>query len=289
MTVKIGRRVEKRWGALFTCLTTRAIHIELVNTLTTDSTIMALKRFISRRGSPQIIYSDNATNFKGASKELKDAVHSLDKNEFNIFSRQRKIEWKFNPPCAPNMGGAWERLIRSVKNAMTVVLKNQNPKEEVLLTTLIEIEHAINSRPLTHVSVDPRDQEALTPNHFLLGSSSGEIRFGRHDAQYKCTSKQWRISQNFADSIWKRWLREYLPTLIARKKWQVDEEPLEVGNLVLILDQNAPRNEWKKGIIFQIFPATDSQVRLARVKTAYGPFTRPTRKLIKFSCVQKSS
>ena len=189
MLVKIGRRREKRWGVLFTCMSTRAIHIELASSLSTDSAIMALQRFIARRGVPLCMYSGNATNFKGASKELVNGVRSLDNKKLENFLTNRKIAWKFNPPSAPHMGGCWERQIRTVKIVLMTILKEQAPKEEVLLTTLTEIEHSVNSRPLTHVSVDPRDQEAITPNHFLIGSSSGEIKFNRHDLQLKCTRK----------------------------------------------------------------------------------------------------
>ena len=187
--VKIGRRQEKRWGALFTCLTIRAIHIELVHSLSTDSTIMAIKRFIARRGAPFFFKSDNATNFKGASKELLDAVLLLDHKVIENSCSSYKIKWYFNPPSAPHLVGAWERMVSSVKTALHVVLREHVPKEEVLGTILAVIEHSINSRPLTHVSIDPRDNEALTPNHFLIGKSSGEIRSNRLDVQLKCTRK----------------------------------------------------------------------------------------------------
>ena len=101
-----------------------------------------------------------------------------------------KIEWKFIPPSAPHMGGAWEHLVRSVKNALKVIFKDQTPPEEVLSTALTEIEHTINSRPLTHVSIDPDDLEALTPNHFLIGSSSGEVRLSKYDTSAICSRKQ---------------------------------------------------------------------------------------------------
>ena len=122
----------------------------------------------------------------------------------------------------------------------------------------------------------------------MIGRSSGEIRSSRNDIQSKCTRKQWLLAQQFADAFWRRWLREYLPTLASRKKWHNDEEPLNVGDIVLILDNNIERNAWRKGVITRIFTATDEQVRIADVKTAYGPFTRPTRKLIRFVKVQNS-
>lgn len=269
--VKVGRKTEKRYGVLFTCLTIRAIHIEIANSLSTNSAILAILRFSSRRGLPLLLKSDNATNFKGASGELKQAIATLDQNKINKFCVERGIEWSFNPTAAPHMGGAWERLVRSVKTALTLVLKDHSPKEEVLMTALTEIEHSINSRPLTHVSVDLGDPEALTPNNFLIGYSSGEIRFEKYDNK-KCLRKRWLQVQSFADAGWRRWLREYLPTLISRAKWQKDESPLKVGDLVLILDSNSERNQWKKGVITRAHAASDGQVRVVEVKTCLRYF-----------------
>ena len=201
MIVKIGRRREKRWGALFTYMTTRAIHFELSHSLSTDSAIMAFRRFTSRRGTPATIYSDNGTNFKGMQTKLNQVLKELDREKIENYAVKNNITWKFNPPTASHMVGAWERLTRSVKTALSVVFKENVPKEEVLLTFLCEIEHAVYSHPLTHISVDPRDQEALTPNNFLLGSSSGQIRLSKCDAQIKCTNKQWQLAQHFAGAF----------------------------------------------------------------------------------------
>ena len=165
-----------------------------------------------------VMYSDNGTNFRGACKELKDELLKMDTNKQYQYALKNGMKWVFNPPDAPHMGGAWERLIRSVKTALAIVLKEQAPTKEVLYTLLTEVEHSVNSRPLTHVSVDPRDSEALTPNHFLIGTSSGQVKLGTYDAADVCVKKQWRIAQAFADAFWKRWLREYVPTLLPRKK-----------------------------------------------------------------------
>ncbi|XP_026672465.1 uncharacterized protein LOC113464792 [Ceratina calcarata] len=292
MQVKIGRRREKRWGALFTCMTTRAIHIELAHSLSTDSAIMAFRRFSAVRGTPVCVYSDNGTNFRGMDRELKQAIRELNRTEINNFACKNNIEWKFNPPTASHMGGAWERMIRSVKTALGTVLKEQAPREEVLITLLAEVAHCVNSRPLTHVSTDPRDDEALTPNHFLLGSSSGQIRISRCDLQTTCPRKQWRLAQSFADAFWRRWLREFLPTLMPRKKWRESEPPLKVGDIVLILDDNTERNTWRKGVITEVFPGADGQVRVAEVRTANGnlqnieAFTCKTWPLI-FECQER--
>lgn len=281
MFVKIGRRREKRWGVLFTCLTTRAIYLELAHSLTASSAIMAIQRLAARRGSPLVIYSDNGTNFTKASKELRDAIAEIDVEKQKEYAVANRIKWLFNPPDAPHMGGAWERLIRSVKTALGTVMRDQAPNEEVLLTLLAEIEHSVNSRPLTHVSVDPRDNEALTPNHFIIGSSSGEIKLGTYEARAVCPRNQWRIAQSFADAFWKRWLKEYLPTQIPRSKWNNPEKPLTVGDLVLIVDYQAPRNTWKRGTITEVYPGADGEVRIAKIRGPAGEFIRPARKLIR--------
>ena len=154
-----------------------------------------------------------------------------------------KINWVLNPPSASHIEGVWERLIRFIKTALTVVLREQAPKKETLLTILKEIENSVNSRPLTRVSVDPRDFEALTPNHFLLGISSGQIRISRCNAQSVYTRKQWEIAQNFANAFWRRWIREFLPSLIPRKKWHDKSEVIKLNDIVLILDKNLERNQ----------------------------------------------
>ncbi|XP_076389575.1 uncharacterized protein LOC143264787 [Megachile rotundata] len=281
MHVKIGRRREKRWGVIFTCLTTRAIYLEMAHSLSASSAIMALRRLTARRGSPSVIYSDNATNFAKASKELRDAIANIDVDKQKEYAAANRIKWLFIPPDAPHMGGAWERLIRSVKNALSVVLREQAPSEEVLLTLLAEIEHSVNSRPLTHVSIDPRDNEALTPNHFIIGTSSGAPNLHTYEARAVCPKNQWKIAQSFADSFWRRWLKEYLPTQIPRTKWNTTGDQLAVDDIVLLIDYQAPRNTWKRGKIVEVFPGEDGVVRVAKVRTSTGEFMRPARKLIR--------
>ena len=166
----------KRYGVLFTCLTTRAVHIEIAHSLETDAFIMALRRMMARRGRPAHIWSDNGTNFVGADRELAEAMKHW--NQVNItdqLSRDR-IQWHFNPPASPHFGGAWERLVQSAKRALKAIAGNQCVNDETLLTFMAEVESLLNSRPITPVSSDPLDYEALIPNHFLLGRASLNIR-----------------------------------------------------------------------------------------------------------------
>lgn len=279
MEVTVCRRKEKRYGVLFTCMTIRAVHIELVPSLTTDSFIMALRRMACRRGWPQNLYSDNGTNLHGAEKELQKSYEDLNQPEIRHEISNRGVTWSFNSPHSPHKGGAWERLIRSVKTALRVVLRERTPKEETLATLLIEVENIVNSRPLTHVSVDPGDMEALTPNHFLIGSTSNLPIPGVFDDGDLYVRKMWRTAQRLADMFWQRWVKEVLPTLIPRQKWFDEDKNLKPGDLVIIIDPNLPRNTWPKGVIETVYPGRDGRIRTARVKTKTGLLIRPATRL----------
>ncbi|XP_055630622.1 uncharacterized protein LOC129771220 [Toxorhynchites rutilus septentrionalis] len=165
--VSVGRRVEKRWGMLITCLTVRAIHIEVVHSLTASSCVMGLRNFISRRGVPRTIYSDRGTNFVGANRELETAYAALNQNELMKEFVTSNTSWVFIPPASPHMGGCWERLIRTVKKNLMAIQVSRKPSDEVLRNMLTEIENTVNSRPLTHVPIDDISAPALTPNDLL--------------------------------------------------------------------------------------------------------------------------
>ena len=275
LVVTVGRRHEKRWGALFTCMTTRAVHMEVAHSLSTESAIMALRRMAARRGWPVKIYSDNGTNFRGADTELREAYKKW-LPDLREYSMTRRTDWVFIPPGAPNQGGVWERLVRSIKVALSAALNEKYPKDEVLQTVMTEAEHAVNGRPLTHVPVSRDDPEALTPNHFLIGSSSGLPVVGPCEHAGRQT---WRTSQAIADEFWRRWIKEYLPTLAPRGNSQNKTINVEPGDLVVIMDSNLPRNVWPRGVIETVHPGPDGRVRSADVRTQGGVFRRPVRKL----------
>lgn len=181
ITVTVGRRREKRYGVLFTCLSMRAVHLEIANSLTADSAIMAIMRMSARRGQPSVLYSDNGTNLRGASEEFSVAFKNIDQEKLRDFGTRNFIKWEFNPPSAPHMGGIWEIMVKSVKNALKSTLETEHPNEEVLKTLFAEAEHTVNSRPLYYVSSDPSDPEAITPNHLLFGASSRGMLPRRYD------------------------------------------------------------------------------------------------------------
>ena len=180
-----------------TCLATRAVHLEVAHALDTGSFLMALRRFMARRGQPRKILSDNGTNFVGGERELREAVRGLDQDQITRELSPKNIDWHFITPAASHMGGAWERLVSSVKRTLKVVLGNQIVSDEVLYSALCEVEHVINSRPLTHVSSDPADLRALTPNHFLLGDDCPHLPPGVFSEDLN-TRKRWRHAQAMA-------------------------------------------------------------------------------------------
>lgn len=287
MYVAVGRRQEKRYGVIFTCLTVRAVHLEIVHSITTDSMIMALRRMAARRGWPRHLMSDNGTNLRGADTELKRALQELDEETLRIEAAKNSTEWTFIPPASPHWGGAWERLIRSVKTSLKVILKERAPRDEILSTLMTEVENIVNSRPLTHVSVEPGSEETLTPNHFLLGTSSNLPIPGQFDDSDLHLRKQWRKSQRLADMFWKRWVTEILPDLVPRRKWNQEQQPLKVGDLVLIVDPGAPRNMWPKAIIQQVFPGADGRVRLVEVRTKMGTLRRSAGRVARIPLVDE--
>ena len=150
--VKIGRRSEKRWCYPFTCLTMRAVHIEVVPMLDTDSCRNAIKRFIARRGKPSTIISDNRTKLVGAEREFAHYVAACNKEGIEEHLIQRGIRWKFNPPAGPNFDGEWERLVRSCKKAIYAVLGNRSVTEDVLSKTMCFVEQMMNAKQLTPFS-----------------------------------------------------------------------------------------------------------------------------------------
>ncbi|XP_036347106.1 uncharacterized protein LOC118756451, partial [Rhagoletis pomonella] len=230
--VAIGRRREKRWVALFTCLTTRAVHLEMAENLSTDAFIICLRNFINRRGTPIRMRSDNGTNFVGAQKEMRDENRLFDFNAIEREFAKHKMEWVFNCPADPSSGGCWERLIQCTKRLLHKVLKEEAPRVETLRSVLIEIENIINSRPLTDIPVTAEEEEPLTPNHFLIGCLNSTQT--PHPADERiCLRKQWKIAQNLKDRAWKRWTIEYLPRLLCRPKWRDDVPALQPGTLVI--------------------------------------------------------
>jgi len=276
--VKRARSELKRYGCIFTCLSTRAIHLEVSHSLETNSFINALQRFIARRGEPVEIRSDNGTNFTGAQLELRRALEQWNQAQIDDFLRKKEIQWIFNPPGASHMGGAWERQIRTVRSVLRGLLSLQVLDDEALATLMCIVEGIVNGRPITRISDDPKDPTPLTPNHLLLLRSGPTIPPGIFVKQ-DLYRKRWRQVQYMADVFWKRWLTEYLPTLQQRQKWLRPKRNLKVGDLVLVKHDNTVRLRWPLGLIVNTYQGSDGLVRSVQVKTQSGVYDRPVDKI----------
>ena len=227
--VKLLRRSMKRWCCLSTGLTTRAVHIEVVRILDTHSCLVALKRFITRRGKLTTIMSDDGINFVGSAREFKEYINSWNQDQITSDLAQKHIVWKFKPPGAPHFGGVWERLVRSCKKAMTAVLGTRSMTDE------------------------SSNLEALTPNHFILGGANVCVPFLPNAEIYSNHRKMFRSCQAYADMICKRWVSEYLPQNNVKTQWNKSEANVQVRDLVWLVDNNVKRSHYKMARIKEIY------------------------------------
>ena len=276
--VKRGRSDVKRYGALFTCLQIRAVHIEMAESLETDAFINVLRRFIARRGQVKIFRSDNGTNFVGAEKEIKASIAEWN-DQAEDFCQVREIEWKFNSPSASHHGGVWERMIRSARKILLSLTEQQTLTDDRLSTLFAETEIIMNSRPLTKVSDDPRDLRCITPNDLLLFKNAGSLPPGVFSDSDNYCRRRWRQVQYLANVFWNRWTKEYLPLLQARQKWIQPHKNVQKDDIVLVIDNTVPRGSWPLARVDEVYPDADGHIRNVKVITRNSTLVRPISKL----------
>ena len=287
--VKRARSQVKRYGVLYTCLATRAIHLEVAQSMDTDSFLNSMRRFIARRGVPEVMRSDNGSNFVGGCKELREAISGWNKSQIHEFLLQRNVKWLFNPPSGSHFGGVWERCIRTVRKILVALMKEQPLDDEGLTTLMCEVESIVNGRPITKSSDDPSDSEALTPSHLLLLRSGPRLPPGVFRKEDGYSRRRWRQVQYLADVFWRRWIREYLPQLQERQKWTYPSRNFAVDDIVLVVDDRVPRSSWPLGRITSVRKnSTDEHVRSVTVKTRTSQYDRPVDKIVLLESVEMS-
>ena len=280
--------LKKGYIALFVCLCTKAVHIELVESLTSADFIAALRRFTSRRGLPSEIWSDNASTFVSADKNIRELYsHVRSKYHNNVvftFLSSIGVEWKYIPPVSPHFGGLWERGVRTMKSHLRRHLGNAKLTLLELSTILCQVEVIMNSRPLCPISNDPSEPEILTPAHFLIGRPLDCLPDATTSSDEERLSPlvRWDYCQHLTTSLWERWKTEYLQSLQARNRWKLPQRNLSTGDVVLLMEPKCPRLSWPIGVIIETSAGNDNLVRVARVKTKKGVITRPISKLILF-------
>lgn len=275
----------KTYVAVFVCMVTKAIHLELASDLTTDAFLACLKRFFARRGLALSIHSDNGKNFVGASKEIKELFNEISNHEcsdeLREFLLNKEVSWHFIPPRAPHFGGLWEAGVKSFKNHFLKTAGNCLLTYEQLHTYVTEIEAILNSRPITPLSSDPNDLLPLTPGHFLTGGTM--ISLPDADLRSVSTSRlsSWQLAQQMKQHFWTRWHREYLNELMTRNKWQsaANQTRIAPGSLTIVKEDKLPPMVWKLARITEVIPGPDGIIRTAVIRTANTTLKRAVKNL----------
>ena len=278
-SVKIGRNKKaQHYGVIFTCLNTRAVHLEMAVDLTTMEFIQVLRRFFSIRGYPAVLLSDNGSQMVGAARELREMVQSLDSHQLCDYCAERGIRWIFTTPAAPHQNGCAEALVKSCKRALKKAIGEQVLTPFELYTCLLEVGNLVNQRPIGRVPNDPDDGKYLCPNDMLLGRATSEVPQGPFN-DTKNPRRRVEFVQKIVDSFWHRWSRDVLPALVTRKAWHTERRNVEVDDLVVMADNNAIRGKWTIGRVIEVHPGTDGRVRNVKVKTPAGEYSRPVTKI----------
>ncbi|XP_047543335.1 uncharacterized protein LOC125075669 [Vanessa atalanta] len=277
-----GTRSYKGYIALFICMVTRAIHLEVVSELSAKGFIAAFRRFVSRCGRCQDLFSDNGTNFVGADKilsEMFNAAKSELPNEIATILNNEGTKWHFNPPHSPNFGGIWEAGVRSVKTHLRKVVGDSTLTYEELSTVLAQIEACLNSRPISQLSDNPDDLLPLTPGHFLVGEPLITIPDRDNTDDHITGIERWRLIQKMVNDCWKRWSREYLVLLSQRYKWTTNRTEPEINDIVIVKEDNVPPAKWILGKIIQKHTGKDNITRVVTIKCKNNFLKRPVSKL----------
>ncbi|KAK3093755.1 hypothetical protein FSP39_019763 [Pinctada imbricata] len=257
-----------RWALMFTCLVSRAVHLEDIEELSAASFINALCRFIAIRGPVVQFRSDRGTNFIGAVNELNIPANFVENPMTEKYLTENRMVWLFNPPHASNHGGAWERMIGVARRILDALLLNHKGSltHEVLTTFLMEVTAIMNARPLVPISTDPERPETLTPSHLIHQKPPcGNIAVPKDIGSKDAIKSAWKRVQYMADLFWQRWHSEYLQNLQVRSKWLTEGEQFKQGDVVLLRDYSLVRNQWPLALITDIFESSDGRVREVKV------------------------
>ena len=255
----------KCFGLIFTCLITRGVHADITTDYTTDSFLMAFRRFVSIRGYPGIVFSDNGSQLKAASRELKSVLKNIDWDVIKMFGADKGLTWKFTSADAPWQNGCSESLIKSIKKALVQVIGKQVLLYSELQTVMLESANLMNERPIGTHPINPDDGKYLCPNDLMLGRADSRVPHGPF-REYTNNKDRYSFVQHIVTSFWKKMIKSYFPSLIVRQKWHTERRNVEVGDIVMIQDKNSLRGQWRIGVVDKIKPSSDNIIRNCIVK-----------------------
>lgn len=273
----------KAYICLFVCFTTKAVHLELVSDLSTVAFLKAFRRFVSRRGQPAHLHSDNGKNFVGAKNELHQIYQMLysqqEVEKIQQVCAEEEIVWHLNPPKAPHFGGLWEAAVKVAKTHLYCHLGNTLLSFEDLSTVLAEIEAAMNSRPLVPMTEDPNDFSALTPAHFIIGSTMHSVPSPNVCDIPRSRLDHYHQLQQLYQQFWHHWRTEYLQELQKDTRSRQPNTAISPGRLVVIVDEFQHPVRWPLARIEAVHPGADGLVRVVSLRTPKGIIKRPVTKI----------
>ena len=264
--VKDRRTELKRYGLIFTCLYSRAIHLELLDDMSTDAFINSFRSLVAIRGSVRHLRTDRGTNFVGVQSEFNTLLDGMKDASLKQLLIDHHCDFVTNTPHSSHMGGVWERQIRTVRTVLQNMLKHHAPRLDTssLRTFLYETMAIVNSRPL---SILDNDSIPLTPNMLLTMKSDivlpppGDI----NDSDLY-SRKRWLRVQSLANAFWQRWKQEYLSNIQTRQKWSKPSPNLKVGDIVVCKDHSTPRTQWPLAVITDVKPSQDGLIRSVTIQ-----------------------
>ena len=276
--------IVKAYVCIFVSLSTKAVHIEAVSDLTSEAFLACLRRFISRRGKPTLLWSDHSTNFVGAKRIIKRLYEFLKETQTNQaiadFCSTQGIQWDFIPEHTPHFGGLWESAVKSLKTHLCRIIGNSRLNFEELTTVLSQIEACLNSRPLGVIPhYNDEGMEVLTPGHFLIGRPIEAVP--GHDLSYRplSTLRRWHLCEALVRHFWRRWQSEYLTSLRKYSKWRNPVKNLEVGDIVVLREDNTMPTQWPIARIVETHQGRDRLVRVVKLRTKNGIYVTPVAKV----------
>ena len=250
----------KAFGIIFTCNLTRATHIDVASSYSTDSFLAGLRRFLNIRRNPAIMRSDKGSQLTSANNELKKMILGLDNEQIKRFGLHEGFEWKFSPADAPWYNGCAESMVKVAKKALTASLHGHVPTILELLTVFYEVSNLLNERPIGKQSRDIEDGTYLCPNDLLIGGSNKIVPKGPFKP-HSTAKERLNFIQAIVDSFWIKMTRSYFPSLIIEQKWHTDSRNVCIGDIVMVQDSNVVRGEWKMARISKVHPSSDGKVR----------------------------
>lgn len=267
-----GCKITKCYLCVFICCRYKCIDLQAVSALTKEAFLLTLKRFIARRGIPNLIFCDNGRNFVSAAKEIKD-LFKVYKNSIIDFAADQGIEFRFAPAYSPHFSGLAESGVAAAKRHIHRILKNTHLTYEELASLFSQIEAILNSRPLCPLSTSPNDFSPLTPGHFLIGRPLTSLPSPcLLDANTNRLDRFQRL-ELARQHFWKRWSNEYIAELQQRTKWRTKTAELKLNDLVLIKEETPPLF-WRLGRVSKLFYGPDGIPRVADIATAQGATIR---------------